>query len=197
MDLLLAKPEKLHLGSLLVRKNQSKIFPNKILLDQFLAYMLLQLYAKNRVNYEGQFFIKLKKPHFGPILALVAKKQEKFFSQKSFRSTLKVYNFSANSWKQKNSTDFSQNLKNIILVPLWALFSPNTSEHRKTRLCQFLKSTRPKRCVEYKKTTSCSREKLRTNRPTHGGYFMDLSLHGSNKALLKSVFIILRNIFLK
>ena len=97
MDLLLAKPEKLHLGSLLVRKNQSKIFPNKILLDQFLAYMLLQLYAKNRVNYEGQFFIKLKKPHFGPILALVAKKQEKFFSQKSFRSTLKVYNFSANS----------------------------------------------------------------------------------------------------
>ena len=31
---------------------------------------------KNKVNYEGQFFIKLKKPHFGPILTLVAKKQE-------------------------------------------------------------------------------------------------------------------------
>ena len=82
MHLLLTKPEKLHLGSLLVRKTQSKIFSNKILLDQFLAYMLLQLYARNRVNYEGQFFIKLKKPHFGPILDLVAKKQEKIFSQK-------------------------------------------------------------------------------------------------------------------
>ena len=133
----------------------------------------------------------------GQFWPLWSKNKKKTFPKESFRSTLKVYNFSANSLKQKNSTDFSQNLKNIILVPLWALFSPNTSEHRKTRLCQFLKSTRPKRCVEYKKTTSCSREKLRKNRPTHGGYFMDLSLHGSNKALLKSVFIILRNIFLK
>ena len=117
MHLLLAKPEKLHLGSLLVRKPQSKIFPNKILLDQFLAYMLLQLYAKKQSKLWRSIFHKTYKTsfwaNFGPCGQNTRKQDFQIFRKKSFRSTLKLYSFSANSWKQKNSTDFSQNLKNI------------------------------------------------------------------------------------
>ena len=38
--------------------------------SQFQAFMLMQLYTKNRKSCESELFIKLEKPHFGPFLLI-------------------------------------------------------------------------------------------------------------------------------
>ena len=72
---------------------------------------------KNQKNHECQFWIKLEKPHFGPILVTFDSKTSKLdFFQKIIWVNLKK----KQNKKQKNKT------KNLMLGPFWETFGPET-----------------------------------------------------------------------
>ena len=66
-----------------------------------------------------------QKTHFGP--GFVQKPSARFFPNKSFESILSLYAV-VTSYIKVPSINFSQNLKSLILAPLWLHFTKKTSK---------------------------------------------------------------------